>query len=501
MKKFAIISTLALAAAARAALPQPDLIAQIHFAGAQKISADKNAAAFAGEFNSAEARTLRAQTADKLSVWLGGWLPQKNDVKVAGGAAKLRPLLDDLQTAEWFLEARRAPGGWSQTAIAIKLSADRAALWQANLKPFFKWASFKSTGGWLIFDSGSGGLKLGDRLAQEISKPDAAWLSVDVNWPQLSAWYPQLKALGLPETQFQVTPASTNLLVTGKFFFPENLSLNLEPWRVPTNTVHQPFVSFTAARGISAWLKTQSWAQLYLPTPEPNQLFIWALPQVPYQTFAAVPSTDAASGLAQLYTRLQPVLAAQKSSGDFFTPFTLVRTNNEISLRGTPFIAPYVRAVHEPDGQFLFAGVFPNTPRSKPLPPELFQRLAMKDLVFYHWEITAERWPEVLNLSQLGLVLTSHRQLGGESAALKWIQKTAPKLGNNVTEIIQTGPAEMTFTRKASGGFTALELFTLGSWLENPAFPGFDLKLPPRPKRPVRPHRVAPVAPAPVPAK
>ncbi|MES1180925.1 MAG: hypothetical protein ABUL66_03585, partial [Verrucomicrobiota bacterium] len=266
--------------------------------------------------------------------------------------------------------------------------------------------------------------------------------------------------------------------------------------------VHQPFVSFTAVRGFSAWLKTQGWAQPYAPAPEPDQLFIWALPQVPYQTFAAVPFADAASGLAQLYARLQPVFGAQKAPGEFFTPFTLVRTNNEISLRGTPFIAPSIQAVHEPAGQFLFAGVFPNTPRSKPLPPELFQRLATKDLVFYHWEITAERWPEVLNLGQLGLVLTSHRQLGGDSAALKWIQKTAPKLGNNVTEITRTGPAEMTFTRKSSGGFTALELFALGSWLENPAFPHLDLKLPPRPKHPpVRPHRVAPVAPAPVPAK
>ncbi len=61
----------------RAALPQPDLIAQIHFAGAQKISASKESAAFTDEFSSAEALALRKQTADKLSDWLAGWL-QKN---------------------------------------------------------------------------------------------------------------------------------------------------------------------------------------------------------------------------------------------------------------------------------------------------------------------------------------------------------------------------------------------------------------------------------------
>jgi hypothetical protein len=387
-------------------------------------------------------------------------------------------------------------------AIAIKLPADRAALWQTNLKPFFTWGSFKSTGGWLIFDSGSGGLKLGDRLAQEISRPDGAWFSADVNWPQLAAWYPQLKALGLPETQLHVTAADANLHLAGKFFFPENLTLNPEPWRVPTNSLHQPFVSFTAVRGFSAWLKTQAWAQPYRLAPEPNELFVWALPQVPYQTFAAVPFADAAGALAQLYARLQPVFNAPMP-GEFFTPFTLAKTNNEITLRGTPFIAPYVKAISEPTGQFLFAGVFPNTPRSQSLPPELFQRLATKNLVFYHWEITAERWPEVLNLGQLGLVLTSRRQLGGDSAAMKWLQKIAPTLGNTVTEITQTGPAEMTFTRKAPGAFTAAELFLLGSWLENPAFPALDLKLPPRPKNLRRPHPrpASPAIPAPVPAK
>ncbi len=121
--------------------------------------------------------------------------------------------------------------------------------------------------------------------------------------------------------------------------------------------------------------------------------------------------------------------------------------------------APYIQAVREPAGQFLLAGVFPNTPRSKPLPPELFQRLAAKDLVFITGKSPPNGWPQVLNLSQLGLVLTSHRQLDGNSAALKWIQKIAPKLGNTVTEITQTGPAEMTFTRKAPGAFTAVELF------------------------------------------
>ena len=491
MKKFFLILTLWLAVAGvRAALPVPDLIAQIHFAGAKKISAAPNVAAFTNEFCSAEALALRQQTADKLAGWLAGWLQTNAAVTVAEGAAKLRPLLDDLQTGEWFAEARAAMNGKPEVAIAIKLAAARTQLWQENLKAVLPAATVESNSGWLTFSYGANARIIAHGLVQRISNPSSEWFSADINWPRLAQWYPKLKELGLPETQFTVTAPDDNFRLNGKFLFPENLALNLEPWRVPTNTIHQPFVSLTAVRGFAAWLQSQSWAQPYKILPAPNQMFVWALPQVPYQTFAALPFADATNALAQAYARLQPVFNPQNPSpGNFLTPFTLEQTNNEISLIGIPFIAPYLRTVREPAGQFLLAGAFPNTPRSKPLPAELFQRLAASNLVLYHWEITAERLPQALNLSQLGMLLTAHRQLEGESAAMKWIQNTVPKLGNNVTEISQTGPAEMTFTRKASGIFTAMELLALGNWLEAPNFPGCDLNLPPRPKnRKLHPH-------------
>ena len=495
MKKIVLLLTLLLMVArVRAALPQPDLIAQIHFAGAQKITAAANFSAFTNEFCSAEAVALRAQTADRLSVWLAGWLQKNTGGAIADGAAKLRPLFDDLQKSEWFLEARSV-GGKPSGVFAIKLDQARLQLWRASLRslPF----EVSDSQGWFFCLFGDSAGKLG------WLKPPAPindLLDLDVNWPRLAQWYPDLKELGLPETQFTVTAPDDNLRINGKFFFPENLSLNLEPWRVPTNTLHQPFVSFTAVRGFATWFAAQPWAQAYLLSPPPNQFFTWALPQIPYQTFAALPVTNAADALTQAYARWQPVVQPQDAPGMFLASAQLTLTNNEMFLVGVPFISPFLRAIKEPAGQFLFAGAFPNTPRSKPLPPELFQRLAEKNLVFYHWEITAERLPTALNLSQLGLVLTSHRQLGGESASLKWIQQTAPKLGNTVTEIIQTGPAEMTFTRKSPGVFTAVEMLALGNWLEAPDFPGCTLKLPSRPAlKKFHPHPPG-VMPAPAPA-
>jgi len=69
MNKFLAIlfcAVTTVAAAAKAPSP-PDFIAQIHFAGAEQISADTNSAALTNYFCSAEAQALREQTLNKLS--------------------------------------------------------------------------------------------------------------------------------------------------------------------------------------------------------------------------------------------------------------------------------------------------------------------------------------------------------------------------------------------------------------------------------------------------
>jgi hypothetical protein len=393
----------------------------------------------------------------------------------------LRPLFDDLQTAAWCVEAQAAPNGKVEVAVAIKLDTARAQIWQAGLKPFFPTAAFKSQNGWLIFDSDPSLLKLGDNLAGEISTPMAGWFYFDVNWPRLAQWMPELKDLGLPETQFTVTAPDENFHLNGKLYFPENLALNLESWQIPTNLFHPPFTSFTAMRGFSTWFQGQKWAQPFQITPVPNQLFVWSLPSTPFQTFAAAPVPDAMSALSQVYVRLQSVLASANATGTFLKTISEVKTNNEIEYFGYPFVFPSTWAMHLDSGQFLFQELYPNLPRGVPLPPELYSRLDDKDRVYYHWEKTAARMPQVLQLSQLGLMFSDHRQLGGTSAANNWLQKIGPGLGTTETLITRNGPAELTFERHAPGLLTAVEFYALANWLEATNFPGCNLKLPPRP--------------------
>lgn len=484
-------------------LSAADLMAQIHFVGAEKISADANSRAFTNFFCSAPAQALKVQTLDRLSHAPYNWLKEK----IAGGAgdnaAQLRPLLDDLVKAEWFLDACSAADGSPEFALAIRLDNNRARLWQDNLASVLEsWTKiptqkiaggwqlkkhlppdsirFLRTGDWIVFSGEQSDFALGNGVLGKISASAAKnyWLSFDADWPRLAKIFPALKWLGLPKTKLQVIGRDGNLRLDGKIISPQPFALTLDKWRLPTNLMVQPFISFTAARGIAPWLQKQSWAQPFLISPVPNQIFFWAMLGIPFQTYAAVPVPDANAALEQLHDKLA-VPNALNVQQHLLMPLTMTMTNHEITWSGTPFAVPFVRATHEKSGDFLFGGLFPDFPASRPLPPELSARLASATLVFYHWEITAERLKMLLQPAQLTLMMTQRKQLEAETAATRWLTYVGPTLGNSTTEITQTAPNELTFARSAPGGLTAIELFALANWLEAADFPGCDLSLQP----------------------
>ena len=504
----------------QASPPAPDLMARIHFAGAEQISADTNAVAFTNLWCSPEAQALREQTLDKLSRAPDVWFKSKIIAGAGDGAAQLRPLLDDLLKSEWILEVRDTTNGSPEYALAIRLNDDRAQLWNKNLAAVLKaWTGrdviiknlgewllqkhdppnlvrFTHNGDWVVIDCGQDKLSLREEILEPFLKTRIAvagtnWLTADLDWPRLARWFPSINPFDLPETRWQAVGRDGNLRLNGGLIFPQPLAMTLEKWRMPTNTIHQPFISFTAARGIAPWLEKQNWAQPYEISPGPNQVFIWAMARIPLQTFAAVPVPD---GKVALKDFEQKMSANTDWQSHLMMPVTMVMTNNRISWLGLPSIVPSLEALHEPTGDFLFAGVFPNGPTTRPLPPELCLRLAQSNLVYYHWEITAVRLKMLPQLSQLALMVTRHRQLDAQSAASKWLDRIGPTLGNTVTEIKQTAPNELSFTRKAPGGLTAVELTALANWLEAANFPGCDLRLPPPKFK--RPHPKTPGAPA-----
>jgi len=495
------------AIAVQASLPSPDLMARVHFVGAGQISADTNAVAFTNLWCSPEAQALREQTLGKLSRAPYDWLKTKILPGAGDGAAQLCPLLDDLLSAEWFLQLRDTTNGSPEFALAIQLSDSRAQIWRTNLATVLQmWAGvsvvqdqpgnwelkkhqspnlirFARVGDWVVFGCGQDQLPLSEELVRLIlaeKRPAPAekndWLTADLDWPRLAHWFPSLRAVDLPEMRWQAIGRNGNLHLDGKLIFPQPLALTLDQWRIPTNTIHEPLVSFTAARGIAPWLEKQNWAQPYEISPVPNQMFVWALARMPLQTFAAVPVPDGKKALKEFGQKMS---ANTNWQSHLLMPFKMGMTNDQISWLGMPFIAPNLRALHESNGHFLFAEVFPNAPGSKPLPPELFAQLSRTNLVYYDWEISGERLKLLPQLAQLALMLTRHQQLNVQSAAGKWLDCIRPTLGVAVTEVTQTAPNELLFTRKATGGLTAIELTALANWLEATNFPGCDLSLPP----------------------
>ena len=370
-----------------------------------------------------------------------------------------------------------------QMWTGVPVAQDKPGNWELKKQLPPNLIRFVRVGDWVVFGGGSDTLPVNDELVRLIladKRPAPTeknnWLTAELDWPRLAGEFPQLQAVDLPETQWQIVGRNGNLHLDGKLILPRPLALTLDKWRMPTNTIHEPLNSFTAVRGMAPWLEKQNWAQPYEISPVPNQMFIWALAALPLQTFAAVPVPDGKQALKEFEQKMSTHTNWQSH---LLMPFNMRMTNDQISWRGMPFISPNLRALHEPNGDFLFAEVFPNTPRSKPLPPELFAQLSRTNLVYYDWEITGERLKLLPQLTQLALMFTRHKQLNAQSVAGKWLNCISPTLGIAVTEVAQTAPNELSFMRKATGGLTAFEFIALANWLEATNFPGCDLRLPP----------------------
>ncbi|MGH7978538.1 MAG: hypothetical protein ACREE6_04140, partial [Limisphaerales bacterium] len=450
---------------------------------------------------------LENQTLDKLSRAPGRWFKSRLPTGAGDGSAQLRPLLDDLLRSEWVFEMRTAPTS-QEYALAIRLDKSRMQFWETNLRAVLEsWTGIKAqdiAGGWelkkdlppnliravdatnwLIVACGQDKLPLSDAWAggQSPVENETNWLSANINWPRLAQIFPVFAQFDLPAMHLQLVGHDGNLLPTGTFELSKPLPA-LGQWQVPMDMIHQPLTSFTAARGFAPWLELQRWAKWLELSPEPDQAFIWSLGLSPIQTFIAVPVTNGVTALAQLADNLTTDTNWENC---LMTPFALVRTTNRLALPGVPFVKPEVRALTDPAGDFLFADVFPNlAPGSAP--PGLLEQLNRTNLVFYHWEITSKRLKALPQLTQLALLMTRRRQLTQGSAAENWLSRIGPTLGDSATEVIQTGPTELSFRRSAPAGLTAIELIALGEWLEAPNFPGCDMSLPVR--HPARRHHV-----------
>ncbi|HEV2209265.1 MAG TPA: hypothetical protein VG167_10855 [Verrucomicrobiae bacterium] len=512
LKAFCGSALLALSVAASPTL-------QLHWTGSRNLHADTNAAYLKTILDLPQSTTLKNQTLDKLALWLArapGYpaLQQSNTPALFGAmvatnaAAKaLRPLLDDLVEEESYFELQSGTNGPTEFAMAVRLDPAQAALWETNLASAFGPAphlpfslqplafSLRRAAPWtLVSLSSATNHPLLDALADRIQSAGANnpftassttnfWVDLSLDFAQLSALWsspktptlqhsntPGLQQPNFPLVSLRAYGDGTDVHILGDATFPRPLPLELEPWNIPTNLIHDPLISFTAARGFRPLLTNwPAWKSLQLPS-SPNQVFVWALRGVPIQDFAAAPLTNADGAVRVLGNDLMrfanAALAERRFGGFEFT------NADELIWRGAPFISPSVRSISDQRGQVLLAGLVHLPEKGLVPPPELWNQVFSRtNLVYYGWELTGPRLEQWLYLTQLARVLAHQPQMPPASPGLEWLDGAAPRFGNCITIVTDANPQFLHITRRCKFGLTSIEFHVLVDWLESAAFP------------------------------
>jgi len=534
-----------LCSAGRAAVESPaqpaEVLARWQFIGTDRLAKDTNTAKLQQIWALPSSRALREHLLRRLARVPQEFWVRSGNQPVKDGSSQVRPLLEDLLRSESCLEVRGQGGRATEWTLAIELDHERARLWSTNLAqmlagwnlgnitpktmagcdgweianpktPFsFCWAR---SGRWGVFGAGQAPLVNYGRVLAEIQRGQRpmdtlkeGWLAARVNPPFLSRHLRRIPLFScwsetMPALELLLSSRADNVRSRLSLQYPQAQSWRLESWRIPTNSIYEPLVSFTAAQGIAPWLARWDYLKKLDVAPAPNQAYAWANAQVPFQTFLAFPVREANRVSDRVASRLSWVIA----SNDPVMHFGEIgwETNRtEVVWRGWPFVVPFLRPMIGAGQEYLVAGLFPLPPKPTPPPGELLSQVVGRtNLLYYDWELTRERLSELRVLEQLFELVTTRkaRPAGATTGStndvgVAWREETGKLLGNSITELTVVSPRELVLVRKSPIGFSALELVYLARWFNDPAFPGLSPKpamerapkaKPPMPSRPAK---------------
>ncbi|MBE0544081.1 MAG: hypothetical protein IH623_22290 [Verrucomicrobia bacterium] len=481
-------------------------VARIHWLGKKRLAMETNAAYFMSIWNLAESSRLEAQTLDKLSV--APWRLWKGEAAVTNAPrALLRPLIEDLVQQEAYFEVNHVTNQPGEFALAIRLTDERSSLWQTNLAAALEsltglraapsldgragWSLKKQdppnlialsrVGEWTLVSAGHNTNALLRDMAARIERDGAPfgpqttnyWLEADFDLRRVS----DALALGwrLPKAWPQISLAvigdGENVRTRGELTFAEPLPLELEPWNIPTNLVHDPLVSFSAIRGIAPWVASLStWTELQMGSP-PNQIFSWAQQGAPMKTYFSAPFADASNRLH----RATPIIMQHGTAWlatNGVGKLEPVRERAGVAWSGGPFVSFRLESAATLGGEFVFGGFLSNVATNLPVPAALLEEVyTPTNLLYYDWEITQARLDAWIFMGQAFRLAFRKAQLPKDSASIAWFKAAAHKLGNAVTVANRIDPQHISFVRRSSAGMTAAELHLLADWLESPQFP------------------------------
>ncbi len=445
-------------------------------------------------------------------------------------ASLLRPLLQDLVEQECYLEIRQVgtnapcdlafairldPGpatSWETNLAAVaeglgggrvNLTQTNGAIWQMEFAVHGTTSSNRTSDGhsasqgssakcvlnltrsadWTIVGLASGSDGFARELAQRVqSHPRGtplvadgtnAWIDADLDLRHAAAVLGQSWRLPINPPRLELTVAGDgqNVRTRAELEFPQPLPLELEPWNVPTDHIHDPLIGFSAVRGIRPLLVSfKPWNDLQLGTP-PNQAFFWAQAGAFFLHFLALPSADASNQVMKLSSAvlhdLNPIFALSKMG-------TFEEATNAVGIiwRGIPLFSPTLQYLNSNGPPLVFAGFSRNRLTERPAPPALIQQLHLStNLVWYDWEITGPCLEGLTAMNQLTRRIFGCPRLPPHTAGLAWLLALPAKLGNSATTLKLETPARLSFARNSSIGLTAEEIEVLVDWLECSTFP------------------------------
>ena len=443
----------------------PELATQWHFVGADGLRSQTGALALRAFFSHSNAPALAERLRPRATRAALEWLSGAPAADAA--VIQAQPLVADLLAHESAGEVWRRGDGSREVFLAVRITAERAPIWNDRYPALVKPLGPKASGawvsaekGWLFAVSPSDSPRAKDFRSRVLSASNPP--SRLVEFQKAPGAWPGLRA----------TAVATNGAVfwTGTLSKPGLAESTLPNWQYPTNLIHDPLVSLTAIRGVTPQVLGLLGLDSYLQGQEIGAMYLWAQAESPFQSYAVVHVNDSASVLKAANAELSRRYSTNAEPGKLDGLVMYDGEKQILGLSSAPGVLPMLSGAENQKPGFLGFSLVPRQRSVQPVPKELLQQLQQPGLVVYDWEITSENfvhWWANLQVRDLSLGLNP---APGDGLANLWLTDTLGKVDNTVTQVRQSGPGTFTWSRKAPVGLSAMEWVLLGRWLD-PATP------------------------------
>jgi hypothetical protein len=463
-----------------------------HCAGSAQLAGNTNLTALHNllglkqtpDFEAAALRKIAASMADGLGLGTN-----------AATISLLAPLLGDVAKSESLGSFNGNGEGSMSFIVAVRVEAGRTAIWQENLGKALgaggeaftngefsgrRWSTRGSNSLWMIaakewllvgrgndFSNAQAGyLDQIKKNGRPVPSLKGNWFEADAKSDRVGGW---LRLLKPAQLRIDITTNGSDLQINARALETGPTAWKPGPWQIPKELLRGQIISFTAARDPGAFLNPGHSLTHLAFNPLTNQFYCWALGQMPLLNYMAWPVAGNASNALETIGTQAP--AALNPELERFNGMELVwhPDRHKLALQNVRLFTPVLEPVRAGEGQFLLLSSFPWVSNDIPAPDALMAQVEGRpDLVYYDWELTGRRLAEWILLNRMIANRNGAETPDGEvlqAVENTWLTAVAPLVGNTVTEIMQTASNELTLTRKAPIGVTAVEMVLVADWL------------------------------------